>query len=93
VSSEEDVEMDVRGITSPEGFVSGPLPLDGLSPRQREVFQLAREQGYYASPAESSAAELANQLDISASTLHEHLQKAEEKLLDLSDSPRTRESE
>jgi hypothetical protein len=93
VSSEEDVEINVRGITSPEGGVSGPLPVDSLSPRQREVFQLARAQGYYASPAKSSAAELADQLDLSASTFHEHLHKAEEKLLDLSNSPRTRASE
>lgn len=93
VSSEEDVSIDIRGITRPEGFNSGTLPIDILSPRQREVFQLAREQGYYASPAKSSAKGLADRLDISTSTLHEHLHKAEEKLLDLSNSPRNREFE
>lgn len=86
VSSEADVDIDIRGIGRPDGFDSGPLPTDALSPKQRDVFQFAREQGYYATPAKSSATELAATLDISTSTLHEHLHKAEEKLLDLSDS-------
>ena len=87
VSSEADVNIDIRGIGRPDGFENGSLPVDTLSPRQREVFQLAREQGYYATPAKSTANELAAQLDISTSTLHEHLHKAEEKLLDLSAAP------
>lgn len=86
VSREADVDIDIRGIGRPDGFDSGSLPTDALSPRQREVFQLAREEGYYATPTKASATELAAQLDISTSTLHEHLHKAEAKLLDRSDS-------
>lgn len=86
VSSEADIAIDIRGIGRPDGFGSGSLPTDALSPRQREVFQLAREEGYYATPTKSSATDLAAQLDISTSTLHEHLHKAEAKLLDRSES-------
>ena len=61
-----------------------PLPIDRLSHRQREVFQAARKHGYYRHPTEMSAGELAGDLGITTSTFHEHLHKAEEKLLDLS---------
>lgn len=54
---------------------------DDLSQRQREVIELARRSGYYAWPRESSAADLAAELDISKTTLLEHLRKAESKVL------------
>ena len=59
------------------------FPLDRLSHRQREVFQLARRSGYYRHPKATSARELADELGVSTSTFHEHLHKAEQKLLDL----------
>jgi hypothetical protein len=59
----------------------GGLPLHRLTRRQHEVFQLARQNGYYAAPRRTSATELATELDISTATLHEHLQKVEAKLL------------
>ena len=86
VRSEADIDIDIRGIGRPDGVDRGSLPIDALSPRQREVFQLAREEGYYATPTKASATELAAQLDISTSTLHEHLHKAEATLFDRSDS-------
>ena len=55
-----------------------------LSPRQREVFQLARQRGYYTRPKRATARDLAAELDVTTSTVHEHLHKAEQKLLDLS---------
>ena len=54
---------------------------DDLSQRQREVIELARRRGYYAWPRETSAADLAAELDISKTTLLEHLRKAESKVL------------
>ena len=54
---------------------------DDLSQRQREVIELARQRGYYAWPRETSAADLAAELDISKTTLLEHLRKAESKVL------------
>ena len=64
--------------------LSGELPLSRLSPRQREVFQLARQSGYYAHPKAATASDLADELGVTTSTVHEHLHKAEQKLLDLS---------
>lgn len=54
---------------------------DDLSPRQREAFTLARERGYYARPRRASAADLAEELGVTAATFREHLRKAEAKLL------------
>lgn len=54
---------------------------DKLSNRQREVFELACEHNYYAWPRETTTRELADELDISKTTLLEHLRKAEAKLL------------
>lgn len=42
----------------------GELPLSRLSPRQREVFQLARESGYYAHPKSATASDLADELGV-----------------------------
>jgi predicted DNA binding protein len=52
-----------------------------LTPRQREVVTEALAQGYYNWPREINNGELADTLDISRATLHEHLRKAERKLL------------
>lgn len=62
----------------------GTLPLSRLSPRQREVFQLARRAGYYAHPKQATASDLAEELGVTTSTVHEHLHKAEQTLLDRS---------
>lgn len=85
IRDERDAEITVESITRAsrtEGRNS--LPLDQLSHRQREIFQLARKRGYYQHPKAVTADELATELDITTSTLHEHLHKAEAKVLDLS---------
>jgi len=56
--------------------------LDTLTTTQREVYEHAREAGYYEWPREASTRELAADLDVSKTTLLEHLRKAESKLLD-----------
>jgi predicted DNA binding protein len=45
------------------------------------VFELARQEGYYDWPRGTSVEALADQLDLSKSTLLEHLRKAEAKIL------------
>jgi DNA-binding CsgD family transcriptional regulator len=77
-----NAEITVQSYMPP-GHID-PLPVDTLSHRQREVFELARQRGYYHSPKRATASELANELGISTSTFHEHLHKAEEKILDQS---------
>ncbi|WP_255151793.1 helix-turn-helix domain-containing protein [Halorarius halobius] len=56
--------------------------LDSLTSTQREVFEHAREAGYYEWPRGCSTRDLADDLDVSKTTLLEHLRKAESKLLD-----------
>jgi predicted DNA binding protein len=57
------------------------LPLDRLSSRQRDVFRYARSRGYYDHPRGTDVNAVADALNLSSSTVHEHLRKAEAKLL------------
>lgn len=83
IRDQEDADITLTRITqAADSEPAGDLPLGRLSVRQYEVFQLARRQGYYAWPRETTAQELADDLEITTSTLHEHLHKAEAKLLD-----------
>lgn len=85
IEHDRDASISVESITTVAQSIGGdPLPTDRLSHRQREVFQLARRRGYYQYPKTTSAAELAEELGVTTSTVHEHLQKAEQKILDLS---------
>jgi hypothetical protein len=86
VREAKDAEINVRKITN-STWQSGAsaLPTDRLTQRQLEVFRLARDQGYYDYPKGTSAGDLAGELGISTSTLHEHLHKAEAILLGQSD--------
>lgn len=84
IRDERAATIDLVSLTDISGRVEGELPLFRLSPRQREVFQLARKEGYYRQPKRATAPELAAELGITTSTFHEHLHRAEEKLLDRS---------
>ncbi|MBV0901320.1 helix-turn-helix domain-containing protein [Haloarcula salina] len=55
---------------------------DSLTPAQRRAFERARSAGYYEWPRSVSTRELAAQLDLSKTTLLQHLRTAEAKLLD-----------
>jgi predicted DNA binding protein len=50
---------------------------DGLTDRQREVVAVAVDRGYYAVPREAKLDDLAAALDLSPSTVSDHLRKAE----------------
>lgn len=52
-------------------------PLDTLTDRQREVLEVAFDNGYYDLPRSTSTKELATELDLDDSTVAEHLQRAE----------------
>ncbi|MFC4357580.1 helix-turn-helix domain-containing protein [Halobium salinum] len=83
VREEMRADVEVEHIaTLEDGVGSGIFRSDGLSERQREVFELARKRGYYTWPREVSASELADDLGLSKATVLEHLRKAEAKLLD-----------
>ncbi|MDG5817314.1 helix-turn-helix domain-containing protein [Natronococcus sp. A-GB7] len=77
-------EVTVTSITTADapGRSTRTQRLDTLTTAQREVFEHARETGYYEWPRETTTRELADDLDIAKSTLLEHLRRAESKLLD-----------
>lgn len=84
VRDDADAEVTVERITSTgeSGQSERKHRLDTLTETQRQVFELARERGYYEWPRGISTRDLAAELDISKTTLLEHLRKAESKLLD-----------
>lgn len=70
---------DVRG----EAPDSTPARLlAALTPRQREVFAVAHERGYYELPRETTTAEIAAAVGVDRRTAEEHLRRAEKKLAD-----------
>lgn len=77
---EHDAEVRLASISTPA--VEPADPRVELTVRQREVFEFARERGYYAWPRGATAADLAADLGVSKSTVLEHLRKAEARLLD-----------
>lgn len=56
-------------------------PLTDLTARQREVFFLAMEHDYFSLDADVTLEELAAELDLSTSSVWEHLSRAKEKIL------------
>jgi predicted DNA binding protein len=54
---------------------------DTLSDRQETVLQAAYHSGYFEWPRGSTAEELADSLEVSSPTLHNHLRKAQQKVL------------
>lgn len=82
IRREMDAEISVQGMKSPETEPTVSETGNRLSERQREIFELARRSGYYNWPRETSATELADELDVTKPTVLEHLRKAEAKLLD-----------
>ncbi|MWG32936.1 helix-turn-helix domain-containing protein [Halomarina oriensis] len=85
VREDGPAEVTVESITRTGPTTGGDerqRRLDTLTPTQREVFRFAREKGYYQWPRGTSTRALAADLDISKTTLLEHLRTAESKLLD-----------
>ncbi|MEZ3114587.1 helix-turn-helix domain-containing protein [Halobaculum sp. MBLA0147] len=68
-----------------ESVGSAPVPetglLEVLSDRQREALLAAVDAGYYDHPRETTHRDLATRLDCAPTTVGEHLQKAEAKLV------------
>jgi predicted DNA binding protein len=72
--------------------------LDELTDRQRDVLEAAYRAGYFRWPRDRTAEEVAESISISSPTLHKHLRRAEERLLDglfdpNDDADRTRKRE
>ena len=84
VREDAGAEVTVDSISTSEAAATTARDqrLDTLTAKQRDVFEHAREAGYYEWPRKASTRELAADLDVSKTTLLEHLRKAEAKLLD-----------
>lgn len=82
------ISLDLISIT-PNNSSSNDATEDGLTDRQREALELAVSRGYYESPRQVTAAELAEELDISQPSLSSLLRRGERQLLTSSlDVPR-----
>ena len=84
VQADAGAEVSVESMSSTgyAGRSARDQRLDTLTSTQRTVYEHAREAGYYEWPRGTSTRELASDLDVSKTTLLEHLRKAESKLLD-----------
>ncbi|ELZ47056.1 Bacterio-opsin activator HTH domain protein [Halorubrum coriense DSM 10284] len=81
-ASGAEVSVESMSSSGHAGRTPREHRLDTLTTTQRKVFEHAREAGYYEWPREASTRELADDMDVSKTTLLEHLRKAESKLLD-----------
>ncbi|WP_435347663.1 helix-turn-helix domain-containing protein [Haloarchaeobius sp. HRN-SO-5] len=75
-------DIEVASITSYDSPLADQWRMDTLTESQREVFEHARQRGYYEWPRAISTRELADEVGVAKTTLLEHLRKAESKLLD-----------
>lgn len=72
------VSFEVQQITDYTGK-EGPAEL--LTERQREVLRCAYEMGYFNVPRNVTMSDIAEQFQLDKSTISEHLQRAERKIL------------
>lgn len=76
------VERLLRSKADHEGQDIALVDRSVLTERQREVLETAHEMGYFDHPKGANAGEVAEALDITASTFSEHLAAAQRKLLE-----------
>jgi len=80
-----DAELVAKRERTPSPDAAEKLPgqvLDRLTPRQREVLEVAYVRGYFDSPKRVSGTELASEFDFSSSAFHQHIRAAERKLFE-----------
>ena len=80
VAAASDAGMDLL-LERLGDYRGGPTALEALTERQREVVETAYAMGYFEVPRAASTEEIAAELDLDASTVSEHLQRAEHNLL------------
>jgi predicted DNA binding protein len=79
VTVERKREIETVTHDAPLLTLDGVLP--DLSPRQREIFSTAYDNGYYEIPRETTTEAIAEMVGIERRTAEEHLRRAENKLV------------
>ncbi len=74
-----DIRVDAERVGS--GRIDRRTALDRLTDRQREAVAAAVDLGYYDTPRSATVADVATELDRAISTVGEHLQRAEAKVM------------
>ena len=69
--------IDVRIVRTGTTYPDAAQLMEKLTDRQREIFTVAVEEGYYADPRRVTHRELADELGCSAANVGEHLRKIE----------------
>lgn len=69
--------IDVEIVRTGTSYPDAAALLEKLTERQREIFTVAVEQGYYADPRRVTHEELADELGCSAANVGQHLRKIE----------------
>ena len=77
---ENGIAVEIRSLTHDSTSFEDDSPY-GLTERQHEALILALSQGYYERPRQTTAAELADELDISQPSMSDLLRRGERQLL------------
>ncbi|ADD07374.1 HTH-10 family transcription regulator (plasmid) [Natrialba magadii ATCC 43099] len=75
-----DSKYDLDAVPAETPVLSTASSVPDLSERQREIFLLAYERGYYEIPRETTTAKLADSVGIGRRTVDHHLRRAEAKI-------------
>ena len=79
---EVESKRQLTNLATETPLVSIESVLPTLSPRQREVFRIAHERGYYEIPRRTTTAAVATEVGVQRRTAEHHLRRAEQKLAD-----------
>lgn len=79
----DEKKINEIGFLGTDGFFDLDSAKETLTPKQFEVFSKACDWGYYKTPKKITIEELSSKLDLSPSTVAEHLRKAQDKLMPL----------
>lgn len=77
-----DVQIRRKERVTLQSEQSPQSPLTELSPRQRETLLVAQELGYFGPDGDATLDDIAAELDLSTSSVWEHVSKATEQVID-----------
>lgn len=75
-------KREIQTVEHNEPLIAPKNIVPDFTQRQRQVIEMAYEDGYYDIPRETTTTELADELGIGRRTVEEHLRRGEKKLID-----------